>query len=118
MLKSKHLWTGIILMVLSSVITSIGQMVWKVSISNNNLWIYILGFGLYGVGACIMIFAFKFGELSVLHPMMSVGYIMSIILGTFVLHERVTWHKLIGIGLIVAGMLFLGRSGSKGEESK
>lgn len=118
MLKSKQLWTGIILMVISSVITSVGQMMWKLSASNNDLWMYILGFGLYGMGALLMIIAFKFGELSVLHPMMSIGYIISIILGASVLHESVSWHKLIGIGLIIVGMIFLGRSGSIEEESK
>ncbi len=115
MLKDKKLWIGIILMVVSSLITSIGQLMWKLSAENNLIWMYILGFALYGIGAFLMIIAFKFGELSVLHPMMSVGYIMSIILGAVILNENISSHKLLGIGLIIVGMFFLGHSGSKRE---
>lgn len=115
MLKCKELWIGIILMVVSSLVTSIGQLMWKLSAGNDSIWMYILGFALYGMGAFLMIIAFKFSELSILHPMMSVGYIMSIILGAAVLDENISIHKVLGIGFIVAGMFFLGHSGVKRE---
>lgn len=74
---------------------------------------YLLGFALYGIGALLMIVAFRFGELSVLHPMLSIGFILSIFLGAVVLGEAITVKKIAGIMFIIVGMFFLGRSGLK-----
>lgn len=66
-----------------------------------------------------MILALQYGELSVLHPMLSFGFIASIFLGFAVLGEAVTLNKTAGIALIVLGMVFLGRGAhAANKESK
>ncbi|BCJ93388.1 membrane protein [Anaerocolumna cellulosilytica] len=113
--NKKELCLGIVIIILSSFSTCIGQLMWKLSTDNDTLWLYLIGFVFYGLGALLMIIAFKFGELSILHPMMSIGYILSIFIGATILHEAITWNRILGIGVIVLGMFFLGHSGMKGE---
>lgn len=98
---------GIILMLISSICVCIGQLLWK--LSNNKGFIFlILGFAFYGVGAIIMIIAYKFGSLSVLQPMLSSNYIISIILAKNVLNEDITLIKTIGIIIIIIGVILIG----------
>ena len=56
-----------------------------------------------------MILAMRYGDLSVLHPMMSAGYVLSVVLGFLVLHEAVTPSKVLGIGVIILGLVCLSR---------
>jgi len=112
---NKRLLCGIILMIFSSICTCVGQLMWKeASINEEKLLFYLLGFSLYGLGAVVMMIAFQFGELSVLHPMLSVGFVLSIILGSAFLNEKVSVIKVLGTGLIIIGMIFLGKS-AKGD---
>ena len=112
---NKSLLIGIIMMIFSSICTCVGQLMWKLaSIREEKILFYMLGFCLYGLGAMVMMIAFRFGELSVLHPMLSVGFVLSILLGAVFLEEQITAQKLIGIGIIVLGMVFLGQS-AKGD---
>lgn len=108
---------GIFLMVMSSVCTCLGQLSWKMASIYNGYVYYLIGFILYGLGALLMIIAFKFGELSMLHPMLSFGFILSIILGVIFLEETITINKVVGTGLIIIGMFYLGKS-SKAEIDK
>jgi drug/metabolite transporter (DMT)-like permease len=48
------------------------------------------------------------GELSVLFPMVSVGYICTLLWSHLFFQERVTKAKLAGVGLILVGIIFLG----------
>ena len=98
---------GILLMLVSSLCVCIGQLFWKLSVDNNYICLF-LGFCLYGIGALIMLYAYRFGSLSVLQPMLSLNYIFSIILAAFVLHESVSILKLIGIIIIMIGVIFVG----------
>ena len=58
-------------------------------------------------GALIMIIAYKFGKLSVLQPMLSLNYVLSIVLAAFVLHEAVTLYKVIGVIVITCGVIMI-----------
>lgn len=108
------LYKGVILIILSAVCVAIGQYLWK--LSANQFYLAILGFVLYAIGALLMIIAFRFGELSVLHPMLSVSYVLAIIVGYFSsLHEPVTLTKIAGVAVIFLGMVFLGLS-SRGKK--
>lgn len=112
--NNDHLIYGFTLMVLSSMCTCIGQLMWKLaSNGDSKIFYYLMGFILYGLGAIIMIIAFRFGELSVLHPMLSVGFVLSIILGAIFVNENVSMGKITGIIFIVIGMIFLGHSAKK-----
>lgn len=102
--KNKY---GIILMILSSICVCIGQLWWKISVSNGII-LLMFGFICYGIGAIIMIIAYKFGSLSVLQPMLSLNYVMSIILAYTVLNEQITLIKIIGVLTIIIGVLLIG----------
>lgn len=98
---------GIILMLLSSICVCIGQLLWKLSTSGNI--ILLLGFFFYGIGALIMIVAYRFGELSVLQPMLSLNYILSIFLAVIILKEEITILKVIGVFVIITGVIMIAR---------
>ena len=97
---------GILLMILSSVCVCIGQLFWKLS-TEGNVFLLLAGFGFYGVGALIMIIAYRFGKLSVLQPMLSLNYVLSIVLAALVLKEEVTLLKCIGVLVIIAGVMLI-----------
>lgn len=107
--KNTQLQKGIILIITSALLTCVGQLCWKLGAiyPAYTLLFYMVGFFLYGMGALFMIVAFKFGEMSVLHPMLSAGFIGSLFLGSMFLKEKITIQKLIGILLIILGVYFL-----------
>lgn len=98
---------GILLMLLSSICVCIGQLLWKLS-SESGIEFLMIGFIFYGVGAMVMIVAYKFGSLSVLQPMLSLNYIISIILAKSILNESVTLLKVVGILTIMIGVILIG----------
>ena len=73
--NKQNLPLGIILMLTASLLTCVGQLCWKLSASGA-LWLMLVGFVLYGCGALLMVVALRFGELSILHPMLSAGYVL------------------------------------------
>ncbi|WP_449137034.1 EamA/RhaT family transporter [Solobacterium moorei] len=97
---------GILLMLVSSVCVCVGQLLWKLS-ATQGLVFMLAGFVFYGAGALIMIIAYKFGKLSILQPMLSVNYVLSIILAAFILREAVTLYKVIGVIIITCGVVMI-----------
>src|SRR5688572_2805971 len=91
---------GIVLMVFAALSTSLGQLFWKLSVDMWDIRLWI-GFLLYGLGAILMTIAFRFGKLSVLHPLMSIGYVFAIWFGLLFLHENITINILLGTSLIL-----------------
>ena len=97
---------GILLMALSSICVCVGQLFWKLS-SETGITALFIGFLLYGVGALIMLIAYRFGSLSVLQPMLSMNYVLSIILASIVLKESVTLLKFAGVLVIIVGVVLI-----------
>ena len=54
-----------------------------------------------------MIVAYRFGELSVLQPMLSLNYVLSIFLAVTILKEEITILKLAGVFIIIAGVIII-----------
>ena len=98
---------GILLMLLSSICVCIGQLLWKIS-GTNGIVFLMIGFIFYGVGALVMIVAYKFGSLSVLQPILSLNYIITIILAKSILNESITLFKVVGILIIMVGVILIG----------
>lgn len=98
---------GILLMILSSICACVGQLFWKLSYGEINLFL-ICGFLFYGVGALVMLVAYKFGSLSVLQPILSLNYVLSIVLSVLVLHEPITLLRIIGVLIIILGAVLIG----------
>lgn len=100
-------YKGIVIILFSSVLVSLGQLFWKLS-TGTEPWKLCIGFLFYGLGAACMVVAFRFGSFSVLHPMLCFGYILSLILGNIVLHENIGTFKIVGIFFIIAGVVLIG----------
>lgn len=93
-------------MFVSSICACVGQLFWKLG-NEFGLGVMVVGFYFYGMGALIMLQAYKYGKLSILQPMLSLNYVFSIILGAFVLKETVTVWKSIGVILIILGVILI-----------
>lgn len=87
-----------------SLCVCVGQLLWKLS-ADKGIWIMLLDFCFYGIGALIMLIAYRYGKLSVL--LLSLNYVLSIILGILVLQESVTLLKCISVLVLVAGMVLI-----------
>lgn len=105
--KVKNNLLGVLLMASASLMIAGGQFFWKLASGQLNLNI-ILGFIIYGLGAVLMIHSLKFGELSVLHPVMAVSYITSTTLAIIFLDEAFTFLQFVGIIFIILGVILLG----------
>lgn len=97
---------GILLMLVSSICVCIGQLLWKLS-AKEGILVLLAGFVFYGVGAMVMILAYRFGKLSVLQPMLSLNYVLSILLAAVVLKEEITLLKCAGVLIIIAGVILI-----------
>lgn len=98
---------GIAIMTLAALMTAFGQLQWKLSGGDINLHL-IAGFVLYFLGAVLMIVAYRYGSLSVLHPILSLGYIFALLLGTLFLQEVITEKNILGTLLIILGATLIG----------
>lgn len=100
---------GIYFVLCSAVLVCIGQLLWKLSATEGLLYL-LIGFAFYGIGAVLMIVAYRYGELSVLQPMLSMNYVISVILGVLVLQEVLSITKILGICIISLGVILIGGS--------
>ena len=108
--KNKY---GIIIMFFSSICVCFGQYFWKIS-TNNILYLFI-GFVLYGLGAILMLIAYKFGSLSVLQPILSMNYVFALIIGALLLKEEINAFSIIGVVIIFIGVMFIATGDSTKE---
>ncbi len=93
-------------MLTAAVFACVGQLFWKLGAQYGLLFV-LAGFVLYGVGALLMLIAYRFGTVSVLQPMLSANYALSALLGVFVLHEQLSLLKVIGIIIITTGVILI-----------
>ena len=66
------------------------------------------GVALYAIGTILFIPALKGGDLSVLYPFVSLGYIWVSLLSVKFLGEKMNKLKWLGIALIIIGVSFIG----------
>jgi multidrug transporter EmrE-like cation transporter len=71
------------------------------------------GYCLYGIFTVLFVFALRHGELSILYPLISLGYVWVAIIGVIAFHESMNPLKLTGIAIIMAGVTVLGRGSAK-----
>lgn len=97
---------GIILMLVSSLMACLGQLLWKMSTQGELLYL-LCGFLLYGLGAIIMMVAYRYGSLSVLQPILSVNYVLSLLIGYFILDENISYFNILGVIVIILGVILI-----------
>ena len=77
----------------------------KKIIQNKNL---ILGLSCYAFGTIAFIPALKGGDLSILYPLVSIGYVLTCLYSVKLLKEKMNKLKWLGILLIMVGVAFIG----------
>ena len=100
-------WKGMALMLCSALTVAVGQLLWKKS-AGADVFLLVSGFALYGLGALLMVLAFKHGKLSVVHPVLSFSYVFGIFFGYFFLGEILRPLQLVAIAMIMTGVAFIG----------
>jgi drug/metabolite transporter (DMT)-like permease len=74
-------------------------------------WRLALGIGTYLLSSVLFVKGMSNGELSVLFPLVSVGYVFTLLWSRLVFREVITKGKLAGVGLILVGITCLGLAG-------
>lgn len=103
------------IMLLCTLLTSSAQLLLKsgalklefniLSVLSN--WNIFLGIGLYGLGAVLVIFALRGGEVTVLYPIVTSSYIWVALGSSYFFGENVNSLRWIGILLVVVGILVI-----------
>ncbi|MBW2992358.1 hypothetical protein KY345_04035 [Candidatus Woesearchaeota archaeon] len=106
---------AIFLMFLTTVLTSTAQIMYKFGIGRLEFnilsiitnWHIILGIALYAIGAVIMITALRYGEVSVLYPIVATSYIWVSIGSSVFFDEIMNLWKWSGVFFIVMGVIVI-----------
>jgi drug/metabolite transporter (DMT)-like permease len=75
------------------------------NLKNHNL---IIGIFFYAFGTICFLPALKYGELSVLYPLVSLSYVCVAIYSKIMLKEKINFYKLFGITAILIGVSLIG----------
>jgi len=70
-------------------------------------WRLAVGVALYLISTVFYLMALKHGELSILFPMVSLGYVWTLLWARLFFGELLTSRKLGGLALIFAGLIVL-----------
>ena len=71
------------------------------------------GLACYGLSTILLVLALRYGELSVLYPIIALTYVWVTILSVGFLGETLNVYKVLGLVFIVAGVAVLGRKDKK-----
>lgn len=122
---------AILSVMLATLLTATGQFFFKLGTANLTLgwdllqnWYLIGGFAIYGLSAAILVVSLKYGELSVLYPIIALSFVWVNIISFEFLGELLNSFKWAGVSLIILGVSCIGfgsREGigditTKGEE--
>jgi drug/metabolite transporter (DMT)-like permease len=73
-----------------------------------NIWV-MGGLGLYFAGAVVWLFVLARVEVSFAYPFVGLGFILTLLLGKFVMGDAVTLSRIMGTLLVSAGVLLIAR---------
>lgn len=71
-------------------------------------WKLAAGVLLFVISSLFFVQGIRHGELSVLYPMVSLGYVATLFLSRIFFGEQLTRDKFFGLALIVMGVFFVG----------
>lgn len=72
---------------------------------------FVIGFLFYGLAALIWFNVVAAGSLSTTYPLLvSLTFVMVTVGGAYCFNERVTWQKIIGLAVILAGFAIVARA--------
>jgi len=104
---------GICLMLLCAICLCMGQLLLKFAADDFNLVYAFAGLAICGLGAVMMVLAYRHGDLTVLQPINSTSLIFALFAAAIVLHEPIGVVQIIGVCSIIAGVFLIGGSDNK-----
>lgn len=112
---------AILLIVVCTVFTSLGQILWKYGVDSLEFSIIglvsnvplIAGFLSYGIGLIFLVTALKYGDLSFLYPFIALSFVWVGMMSYFLLGEPITALKWIAIAFIIVGVSLIGIGGHR-----
>lgn len=123
-LRMKTQSRAVVLVMLSTVFTSLGQISLKKGANQLVFGVFelirnyplILGCVLYAVGAVMLIVSLKYGELSVLYPVYALNFIwVSVLSPRFFPSDSMNVVKWLGVFFVIVGVSFIGLGGRDGD---
>jgi drug/metabolite transporter (DMT)-like permease len=69
----------------------------------------LAGYAIYGIFTMLLVVALRYGELSLLYPVIALTYVWVAILSVVIFHEAMNAFKIVGILVIITGVGILGR---------
>jgi multidrug transporter EmrE-like cation transporter len=116
---SKTPISAMVLVLLASFIGSVGAVFLKFGAAHLNRgfryilnWQLLAGVALYVGSSIPFVIGLKHGELSVLYPMVSAGYICTLFWSKLFFNEPITKGKIGALAMILAGIMCIGIGGS------
>jgi multidrug transporter EmrE-like cation transporter len=82
------------------------RFLWSIAL---NPW-FLGGMTCYALSIGLWLLVLAKAEVSLAYPLLSIGYLITAVVGYFYLGESVGYLRLIGIALICAGIVFVSRS--------
>jgi multidrug transporter EmrE-like cation transporter len=70
-------------------------------------WRLALGVAFYVLSSFFFVLGVREGELTILYPMVSLGYVWTLVWSRLFFREAITRNKFLGIGLVLAGVVLL-----------
>jgi drug/metabolite transporter (DMT)-like permease len=109
------MFNSIILIIIGTFFTSIGQILLKKSSTtivrsikvNLTNYILLLGVGVYFISMLFNIYALKGAELTVLVPITSLSYVWTILLSLFIFKESMNKYKWVGLFVVLFGIVII-----------
>jgi drug/metabolite transporter (DMT)-like permease len=110
--------SSMVLVLIASIFGSFGAVFLKMGaeklksgLMNIISWQAGLGVALFLMSSVFFVAGIKNGELSVLYPMVSLGYVWTLLWSRLFFKEPVTKQKFLALGMILTGIVFIAALG-------
>lgn len=108
---------GIIFVILSTLFTSSGQLLWKWGVGSQTVFNLplILGTLIYGLAALLLILALRYGEITLIYPFIASSYVWVSLASSILFNDSISGLKMAGIALIIVGVVMVCTGGLKNK---
>lgn len=72
----------------------------------------VFGLACYVLSTVLYLFVMSRIDLSLLYPMVAMNYVFVTVLSRLYLKEEITWLRVVGLTVIIAGVVIISRSGA------
>ncbi len=108
-------------MIVCTLLTAAGQILLKKGIDSFTFdllailrnYSLVLALLLYGAGLVVMTVSFKYGEISVLYPVVTLSFVWVAVFSSLILGESLNAFKISAVLLIIIGISLIGKGGVK-----